>query len=253
MKWLFAILVMLNIIVFANVVTKKMQQADAGKEVVMVKETPTTDSKDETVDWTIEDNGGITEASTIETKAVTHKKVVKETEKTDKKTAKETEDDRKEARRLASCTASVTLPEDAYHRLKGMLNRWPNAANKVVGKNENADAMGRQYHVVFASNGDANEAAMEAISKGFKAQSTGNIVTLGIFKERSHAEQLQNRARSAGYPQANVVERSAGSGGQNLTSVKYQVLFLQVDDAAAKDIAQIVQPYSKLARGECKR
>ncbi len=252
MKWLFAILVALNIIIFANVITQKMQQPKEVKAIEEVVVAPV--AKQEEVIW--DDAASQTEINASQEAAEQEHKAVKEGKKADKKTetAKRKEESINDiplTRKAANCSAKVTLPEDAYHRLKGMLNRWPNAANRIVVKNDNTDEVGRQYHVLFPVNGDATEVAIEAISKGFKAKAEGNVVTLGIFKNQNHAEQLKDKARNAGYAQTNVIEKRL-TGAQNLTTAKYQVLFLQVDNQAAKDIGDIVQPYSRLERSDCK-
>lgn len=252
MKWLFAILVALNIIIFANVVTQRMQN----KEEAVVQEIPSTPAEVIMVREEIIDNisSEVVEPS-IEQQIAT-RKVQKEAQKKQESNKPVTVKsgpvvNEQVAKRLASCTAQITIPEDAYHRLKGMLNRWPNAASRVVVKNENADIMGRQYQVLFPSP-DAADAAKEASSKGFNAQAAGNIVTLGVFKERAPAEALLDKARAAGYGQANVMERSLG-GKENLSEAKYKILFLQVDSQTTMDINAIVKPYGSLERGACQR
>ena len=62
---------------------------------------------------------------------------------------------------MRDCTARVSLPSDDYHRIKGLLNKYPHAASSQVvqGGGEGDSLTSTRMNVVFmsVSNGEAIE------------------------------------------------------------------------------------------------
>lgn len=145
--------------------------------------------------------------------------------------------------------ATVTLPENVYHRIKGLLNEWPNAASREVGKS--GKKMGKpEYVVIIAPSNHQNEQMMMLISKGFKPRQEQGLVVLGKFTNRADADRLRQRVFAHGV-RANVMEKHR-PGEANLSQANYRVLFMNINDADARKLSGILKPYAPLNRSSCK-
>ena len=261
MKWLFAILVVLNLIIFGNVVTQKMQAPPpappvASQPASTMAAPPTAHIAEQSASAAEAEADAAASAATsmpVVTKTESHKKNKPATPAATTAPAGTEGVVVSGHPQGGACSATVTLSEDVYHRIKGLLNRWPNAASRVVVNNQTAattDA-GKQYQVLVPVTGDSNEQVISLLAKGFKPTPSGNSISLGVYQNRLHAEQLRDRLSAAGYS-AGIVERSSGGGStQALTSAKYQVLFMQISDQDAKELSAIVRPYAPLQRKPC--
>ena len=259
MKWLFAILVVLNLIIFGNVVTQKMQAPPPAPPVASQPTpavvAPTTHAAEQAA--SAADAQSDAASAVASTPVVTKAEPAAANKKSKPATPAATTPAAPTEAVVVSgnpqggaCSATVTLSEDVYHRIKGLLNRWPNAASRVVVNNQTAAAdTAKQYQVTVPVVGDSNEQVISLLAKGFKPTPSGNSISLGVYQNRLHAEQLRDRLSAAGFS-AGIVERSSG-GGQALTSAKYQVLFMQIGDQDAKELSAIVRPYAPLQRKPC--
>ena len=63
------------------------------------------------------------------------------------------------------CSARVSLPEDDYHRIKGLLGRFPHAATRQVveGGGEGNSQSSARMNVLFMSVSDEDAAALQGI------------------------------------------------------------------------------------------
>lgn len=65
-----------------------------------------------------------------------------------------------------ACSATVSLPEDDYHRIKGLLARFPHAATRQVVENTNSDDQAQtrgNMNVLFMSVSDQEASALQGI------------------------------------------------------------------------------------------
>lgn len=151
--------------------------------------------------------------------------------------------------RQCTATASVTIPEDDYHRIKGLLARWPHAANRSVERRE-APKGKTTYAVWTPINIDAGSQMQALQEKGFNTVLMEGGISVGIRADRGQAQALLSRLQGAGFNGQLREINSAGGGGQSVA--KMQVTFMTVNDNDAKAIQNIVGQYGRLTRNRCR-
>lgn len=304
MKWLFAILVALNIVVFGitldHSLNGKQRSASAGTEAPVaegVHELPaavagaSAKGAGDVSGWIkAGDNASAVEPKTDETfipKAPTTEQQLaaeKERLEREKKLLADKQKKEREARLAKSgeaaqlaaggadsavlsegvtqkngtagakgaCTraASVTMLEDDYHRIKGMLSQWPHAANRIVEKRDGGAKKASKYMVVSPIQTDAQAQMSEMSAKGFNTTLSGGGVLVGVYNDRAAAAAMLGKLQSAGF---GGQIREQGSGADESLSVsKMQVFFNGVDEGGLQSIQNIVGRYGRLQRGNCK-
>ena len=157
-----------------------------------------------------------------------------------------------------ACTAVAVLPEDDYHRIKGLLARWPHAATRVVERRRDSGHAQRgseRYQVSVTIEGDVQEFTAKLRSQGFRnASVAGGRMSLGSFSSEQQAEQTAAKARQAGLnPQIARTGASGGDQSAELGESKMQVTFMNVDDNAAAGISSVIGRYSHLRRAPCRK
>lgn len=285
MKWLFAVLVALNVIVFGTVMGIHVgRKSEAGKGAVTqaahelsvpagalaakraeappawIKSGDNAEAKEPTVDDTHIPQEK-TEAEKAEKERLAREK--KQREEKLKKAAEEKARKAREASGLAEdgsaaapsaaqyvrCTrtASVTVPEDDYHRIKGLLVQWPHAASRRVEQREGAEGAGVRYAV--SVQGDAAELLGRMSEKGFGGTVGSGGILAGTFDNRSSAQALLSRLEGAGF---NAQIREQASGGSGMSVAKMQVFFTGLSEADIQSVQNVVGKYGKLRRGNCR-
>ena len=146
-------------------------------------------------------------------------------------------------------TANVSLPEDDYHRIKGLLNRWPHAASRTVERKEAARSK-TSYAVWTPIQIDAGSQMQALQSKGFNTVLMEGGISIGIRSDKAQAQALLNRLQGAGFTGQLRVVNSGSSGGQRVA--KMQITFMTVNDADIKAIQNIVGSYGRLSRNKCR-
>ena len=146
-------------------------------------------------------------------------------------------------------TANVSLPEDDYHRIKGLLNRWPHAASRTVERKE--AARGKTSYAVWTPIQIDAGSQMQALqSKGFNTVLMEGGISIGIRSDKAQAQALLNRLQGAGFTGQLREVNSGSSGGQSVA--KMQITFMTVNDADIKAIQNIVGSYGRLSRNKCR-
>ena len=157
-----------------------------------------------------------------------------------------------------NCSATAVLPEDDYHRIKGLLSRWPHAASRFVeqGGSTPAKATSSRVRYMVAIDGGADMRA-RLKEQGFDTAISNGRLSLGVFNRRNDAEALLARAKINGFSQAEITQLGGTTATEApaaaLSVAKMRITFIQVDDQAAQDINQIIQRYGRLQRGSCKK
>ena len=146
-------------------------------------------------------------------------------------------------------TANVSLPEDDYHRIKGLLNRWPHAASRTVERKE-AVRSKTSYAVWTPIQIDAGSQMQALQSKGFNTVLMEGGISIGIRSDKAQAQALLNRLQGAGFTGQLREVNSGSSGGQSVA--KMQITFMTVNDADIKAIQNIVGSYGRLSRNKCR-
>ena len=146
-------------------------------------------------------------------------------------------------------TANVSLPEDDYHRIKGLLNRWPHAASRTVERKEAARSK-TSYAVWTPIQIDAGSQMQALQSKGFNTVLMEGGISIGIRSDKAQAQALLNRLQGAGFTGQLREVNSGSSGGQSVA--KMQITFMTVNDADIKAIQNIVGSYGRLSRNKCR-
>lgn len=177
MKWLFMTLIGLNLIVFAGMIAGKMWKE--------YKPTPVAaTSQQAPVQVIINPNelAGATAASSVKTvagsSATTTPNVIKPVvvpPKNDKQPVVKAEvkpSNNNEVRPVEkpqanykNCSARVSMPEDDYHRIKGLLGKYPHAASRQVveGSAEDGAQSSSRMNVLFMSVSDQDAGAIQAV------------------------------------------------------------------------------------------
>ncbi|HGP7171036.1 TPA: SPOR domain-containing protein, partial [Neisseria meningitidis] len=156
---------------------------------------------------------------------------------------------------LCAAQASLTMDEDDYHRIKGLLGKWSHVASRSIEKRTaQAKSAGKTYRVVLPVSADAENQAAELSAKGFNPIPFDGALSLGVGNSRENAQALQSRLAGAGFGGAHIVERATETGRQDdsLSVSRMTVLFTGVNAADADEIRKITSPYGKLNLKSCK-
>lgn len=304
MKWLFAVLVALNIIVFGGMVASHV--AEKQKTVVeptvpivgntqhelsvpevlnKPSESPVSASDSSAPDWitSTKSSAEVASESSDDEKAVAERKAKEEQSAKEKKEREEKEKREKEAAlakeqadgkeqkdsketataandsRQCTASANITLDEDDYHRIKGLLKNWPHVAARKVEKRtngaKNSNQAQKTYRVLLPSGGDAVAQLNKLSDKGFSATIYEGDISVGITRSKSAAQVLISRLATAGFGGARIQEQEDRSNtrvDRGLSVAKMQITFVSVDDKSAKEIQSLLERYGKLNRRGCK-
>ena len=304
MKWLFALLVALNLIVFGGTVAYRMAvkqnqtvQASAPLEgrthelprpetLTPKSSPPVSDSVPEWVAQSEKDTAAAepetekTENANVQELPVESdqdKKAreeqeakAKEKEKKEREEKLKREKERKEkaaerqnaaseqGRPAQQCsTATVAIDEDDYHRIKGLLGRWPHAATRSVERRaskKNAQKPSKNYRVLIPTGGDAVAQLENLNAKGFNGTLHNGEISVGVTHSRSAAQIIISRLSSANIGGARIVEDEEGGGVSDgtLSVARMHITFMSVDSRTAQDINNVVGRYGKLNVKNCK-
>ncbi|PSJ81363.1 cell division protein [Neisseria iguanae] len=290
MKWLFAVLVALNIIVFGGMVAHRMteKQPEAANALLeggthelarpaSLEPKPAMPSENAGPDWIVvpENNADIPEPESEEAIAARKQKEREEKLAKEKKAREEKARREKEAQqngvearqvhveqadaRTRQCVsaATVSMDEDDYHRIKGLLTRWPHAASRSVEKRsaqKGENAVNKTFRVLLPSGGDAM-AQLEALNnKGFTGVVYNGEISMGVTRSRSAAQILISRLSGAGFGGARILEQEEkGSTPDGTLSVsRMTVTFMAVGEHEAQDIRNVVGRYGHLNVRSCR-
>ena len=288
MKWLFILLVAINIAVFGGTVGYKLTLKQAGRipetqnaannlqvqpvapTMPVVRNIPVSDPAVRTASES--DTGVLLKQGDIlseeqaeqlrvkkeaEQKKLKEKKQREEKARREKLAAEKAQAERENNAADTSCAAqaSLTMDEDDYHRIKGLLGKWSHVASRSVEKRTaKAKPADKTYRVVLPVSADAENQAAELSAKGFNPIPFDGALSLGVGNSRENAQAVQNRLAGAGFGGAHIVERAAETGRQDdsLSVSRMTVLFTGVNAADADEIRKITSPYGKLNLKSCK-
>ncbi|MCP1660754.1 cell division protein [Neisseria perflava] len=286
MKWLFAVLVALNVAVFGGVLAhattaKKARAANAplegGTYELARPESLGGQAQPENAapDWVtdlMENNVNIPEPESEEAKAAREKKerekLAKEKKAREEKAKREKEAKEKEQAAAEQeewvpvpkqCTpsASVVMDEDDYHRIKGLLRKWPHAASRTVEKRaakKGEPKVSKTFRVLVPTEGDAMAKLDTLSSKGFAGVIHNGEISMGVTRSRSAAQILISRLSGAGVGGARIQEeddKNAVPDG-TLSVSRMHVTFMAVDERELQDIRNVVGRYGQLNVKGCK-
>lgn len=310
MKWLFALLVALNLIVFGGMVAYRMTvkqnqtvvQASAPleggthelarPESLTPKSTTPASAPDSVPEWVAqsESNAAVAERKTEKTeesqaverrveneqdKKVREEQEAKAKEKEKEKKEREEKLKREKERKEKAAenqntaseegkpaqqqcsTATVVIDEDDYHRIKGLLGRWPHAATRSVEKRtpkKSAQKPSKNYRVLISTGGDAVAQLENLNAKGFSGTLHNGEISVGVTHSRSAAQIIISRLSSANIGGARIVEDEEGGGASDgaLSVARMHITFMSVDGRMAQDINNVVGRYGKLNVKNCK-
>ena len=187
MKWLFATLVALNLIVFAGMIASKtlkqhmpVAATQPTQPTIIINGNDLVTKKSSASEPT---TPPVAAASTATTNTTTtgnnkHDSRNNNNARDDKRTRNETRnnDNRRTVvtnadiakntggtsqAKYRECSARVSMPEDDYHRIKGLLGRYPHAASRQVVDNGGESAA--RMNVVFMQVSDQEASAIQGI------------------------------------------------------------------------------------------
>ncbi|ROV56743.1 cell division protein [Neisseria chenwenguii] len=300
MKWLFAVLVALNIIVFGGMVAHRMTDkhqtaavspSDGGKQELARPQSlgaSSANNSPATPDWiAASETAAASEpapeavltapaASAANTEQVQKAQLQKEQEaklaqEKEKREREEKARREKEAREKAlaknnmpsektpagncASAAHISMDEDDYHRIKGLLTRWPHAASRSVEKRgaQTAAKTAKTFRVMLPSDDDAIAKLASLNDKGFSASIYEGGISVGVVRSRSFAQVLISRLSGAGFGGARIVEqeeKGASDSGQSVS--RMNVTFMAVDAKTLQDIRDVVGRYGNLSVKGCK-
>ncbi|HEY9979923.1 TPA: SPOR domain-containing protein [Neisseria meningitidis] len=288
MKWLFILLVAINIAVFGGTVGYKLTLKQAGRipeaqnaannlqvqpvapTMPVVRNIPASGPVVQAASES--DTGVLLGASDIlteeqaeqlrlkkeaEQKKLREKKQREEKARREKLAAEKAQAERENGAADALCAAqaSLTMDEDDYHRIKGLLGKWSHVASRSVEKRTaKAKPADKTYRVVLPVSADAENQAAELSAKGFNPIPFDGALSLGVGNSRENAQALQNRLAGAGFGGAHIVEHFAEADRQDdsLSVSRMTVLFTGVNAADADEIRKITSLYGKLNLKSCK-
>lgn len=261
MKWLFTLLAVLNIAVFGGTVGYKLAVKATGgvPENRAVENTPPATPAADNAAASVEDTAALLKPGDIltEQKKLREKKQREEKARREKLAAEKAQAERENGAADALCAAqaSLTMDEDDYHRIKGLLGKWSHVASRSVEKRTaKAKPADKTYRVVLPVSADAENQAAELSAKGFNPIPFDGALSLGVGNSRENAQALQNRLAGAGFGGAHIVEHFAEADRQDdsLSVSRMTVLFTGVNAADADEIRKITSLYGKLNLKSCK-
>ncbi|WP_118826465.1 SPOR domain-containing protein [Neisseria meningitidis] len=288
MKWLFILLVAINIAVFGGTVGYKLTLKQAGRipeaqnaannlQVQPVAPTmpvvrnipasgPVVQAASESDTGALLKQGDILteeQAEQLRLKKEAEQKKLREKKQREEKARREklaaekaqAERENGAADALCAAQASLTMDEDDYHRIKGLLGKWSHVASRSVEKRTaKAKPADKTYRVVLPVSADAENQAAELSAKGFNPIPFDGALSLGVGNSRENAQALQNRLAGAGFGGAHIVEHFAEADRQDdsLSVSRMTVLFTGVNAADADEIRKITSLYGKLNLKSCK-
>lgn len=258
MKWLFAILVALNIVVFGCMVAGKLvggfsakPATKASSEVeIAAPATPSISVRNADV--------ANTDSNHAENNANPPKPVIKTEAAPNipaKTESKKDTDLVPNSPVTAKCSATVTLPENDFHRIKGLLRQWPYSTSRFVeqvGTTVKPNPMPKSTRYMVTLNSIDDDTRQRLQEQGFDHGSVQGKVSLGIFNLREDAEALMARAKAKGFNGAfiSTLENSHNNNGTNASTsiAKMRVVFTGVDNSAIQDINKITGRYGQIQR-----
>lgn len=258
MKWLFAILVALNIVVFGSMVAGKLVHLNAAPA-----SNPDSVETNANVGTSSSPMPSISIGAASNSTGNTGPRLSSAPAAPKEKTpapAKPQADDATPAAPAAApaanCSATAVLPEDDYHRIKGLLEHWPHTVTRFIERNTALAKSGGQTRYMVTISNDFNADTRSRLqSQGFDYALIQGKVSLGVFNRKSDASALVARAKISGYNDVQVESLGGNSSSDNPSSLsvaKMRVVFSQVDAQAAKDITAVIQRYGKLQRSACR-
>lgn len=175
MKWLFATLLGLNLIVFAGMIAGKMwkEYKPAPQQVANTQPTQiiinTNDLPANSASNVVVSKGTTSSTTTTTNNGTTQKTPPKQPPvvAAEKRPPVQREEPAAQAQakvNYKNCSARVSMPEDDYHRIKGLLGKYPHAASRqVVEGGENGAQSSSRMNVLFMSVSDQDAGAIQAV------------------------------------------------------------------------------------------
>ena len=181
MKWLFATLVALNLIVFAGMLGGKMlKRHTAAQQAVSTPVAPPQPQQQQPQIIINTGSSGSQQQANNNQGAYggqnknyilpnqPRRPVVmlpREGKTQQPRAQKQAEGEVRQGSQHRPCSARVSLPEDDYHRIKGLLGRFPHAATRQVveGGGEGNSQSSACMNVLFMSVSDEDAAALQGI------------------------------------------------------------------------------------------
>lgn len=175
MKWLFATLVALNVIVFAGMIGYKLFAKHFPQPTQV--SAPAAPVQQQVPPQVIINTGGTTAvpnaapsstgSTNVSTRATAPKTIGNGVPAINRNNTVKAEKTTTETARAQykACSARVSLPEDDYHRIKGLLARFPHAATRQVVENtgeEGGQSISRM-NVLFMSVNDQDASAIQSV------------------------------------------------------------------------------------------
>ena len=168
MKWLFATLVGLNLIVFAGMIATKIYKNN--QPIAVQAPAPIAPTQPPVV---INMGGTSLPAPTASPNTTTTSKTTQSARvatpskpaPTHKPTIEKAEAPSEPQVKYRNCSARVSMPEDDYHRIKGLLARFPHAATRQVvqGGEEGDSQISSRMNVLFMSLSDEDANTVQGI------------------------------------------------------------------------------------------
>lgn len=250
MKWVFAILVALNLVVFTTTIIRQMVVAPVQNQLQQQQQ-PAQAPQDRTiVIQTPPPQLTMPNQPVAGTNPAAAKPKAPKADNSNKKADLIVDKPVEKPAAPKNCGgAMVTLKEDDYHRIKGLLSKWPNAASQSVAPKANNNERKGTFWVALAKTPTEDE-KISLMAKSYRPVVEGGYTVVGKFPTRLAAEGFRLKLDADGFPTQVVEQFSGDSGAVSATMVT--VAFLKVDDQDAAQITEIVKPYAKLKRNVCK-
>ena len=173
MKWLFFTLVTLNLIVFTAFLARKIYKPEVQQPAPVVQQPPPQQAPPQVIINTgsvaspmpnMPSGTGILANSAPRAVQVPRPQVAAPAAPRQPAAPKQqaaTMDERPQPR---ACSARVSIPEDDYHRIKGLLNRFPHAATRqVVEGGAEGEQSSARMNVLFMNVNDQEAAAIQSV------------------------------------------------------------------------------------------
>ena len=170
MKWLFATLVALNVVVFASMIGYKLMTKNNTPVVAKTNQSslPPQVIINNTGTPTLAQSPTQKNTTSTAKPAGTPRVNTPSTNNNKNNNTLDSSNTGRANAQYKACSATVSIPEDDYHRIKGLLARFPHAATRQVVENTHAndENQGRtrsNMNILFMSVNDQDASAIQGI------------------------------------------------------------------------------------------
>ncbi|WP_434777023.1 hypothetical protein [Neisseria sp. Ec49-e6-T10] len=256
MKYLFLLLIIINLLVLGYFLLKPKHGRESGSAVSseqlreihadwLTLAEPNQQSSEPIVEEVIEDNQTL-----IASEALLPQQASEVTQ------AFEPEIEKKEEPEVKLCFATVELDEKSFESIKKQLSAFPYQTKKIEKTKKEVPASPTEhilYWVHLPASGDIEAQVANLKAKGFDTSVIGNQISIGLFRKANGALSIKEKAFNAGFTQVTITEKisTQPAPAPESSIIVYQLHFKPMEEKAAQNVQAILKKHVKAKANKC--